>query len=186
MGPLFFLIIFNYLPTFITEDIDCYADDSTLGDTAEHAAEVGTLLSRDCDHLSDWMSANSFKLNADKTHFMAIGTSARLKNLEDDLIVVMDEIRLEESKEKSEDLLGVTMQSNLKWSQQIEPLEDKWKTRLTGLEKLKYVMNRFTKKNIVQGVFNSVLCYCLPCLIDAMSLRLKSFKSRKTEQPGVY
>ena len=98
----------------------------------------------------------------------------------------MDEIRLEESKEKSEDLLGVTMQSNLKWSQQIESLEDKLKTRLTGLEKLKYVMNRFTKKNIVQGVFNSVLCYCLPCLIDAMSLRLKSFKSRKTEQPGVY
>ena len=61
--------------------------------------EVGTLLSRDCDHLSDWMSANSFKLNAD---FMAIGTSARLKNLADYLIVVMDEIRLEESKEKRE------------------------------------------------------------------------------------
>ena len=65
LGPLFFLIFFNDLPTFITEDIDCYADDSTLGATAEHAAEAGTLLSRDCDHLSDWMSANSLKLNAD-------------------------------------------------------------------------------------------------------------------------
>ena len=36
LGPLFFLIFFNDLPTFITEDIDCYADDSTLGATAEH------------------------------------------------------------------------------------------------------------------------------------------------------
>ena len=30
------------------------------------------------------------------------------------------------------------------------------------MEKLKYVMRRDTKKNIVEGVFNSVLCYCLP------------------------
>ena len=27
LGPLFFLIFFNDLPTFITEEIDCYADD---------------------------------------------------------------------------------------------------------------------------------------------------------------
>ena len=117
---------------------------------------------------------------------MAIGTSARLKNLEDDLIVVMDEIRLEESKEKSEDLLGVTMQSNLKWSQQIEPLEDKWKTRLTGLEKLKYVMNRFTKKNIVQGVFTSVLCYCLPLFGGCNVPEIKILQVQQNEQPGVY
>ena len=34
--------------------------------------------------------------------------------------------------------------------------------RLTGLEKLKYVMSKDIKRNIVEGVFNSVLCYCLP------------------------
>ena len=34
--------------------------------------------------------------------------------------------------------------------------------KLTGLEKLKNIINRFNKKNMVQGVFNSLLCYCLP------------------------
>ena len=68
------------------------------------------------------------------------------------------------------------MQSNLKWSQQIESLEDKLKTRLTGLEKLKYVMNRFTKKNIVQGVFTSVLCYCLPLFGGCNVSEIKIFQ----------
>ena len=36
------------------------------------------------------------------------------------------------------------------------------KKRLTGLGNLKYLMNRSKKNSIVQGVFNSVLCYCLP------------------------
>ena len=108
------------------------------------------------------MQANSFKLNADKTHFMTMGTSARLQNMEEELVVMMDGVTLEASPEKSEELLGVQIQVNLKWSQQIESLTSKLKTRITGLEKLKYVMGCSTKKNIVQGVFNSVLCYCLP------------------------
>ena len=162
LGPLFFLIFFNDLPTYIKENIDCYADDSTLGASAGHVADIGTALSRDCGQLSWWMQSNSFKLNADKTHFMTVGTSARLQNMEEDLVVVMDGVRLEASPENSEELLGIQIQVDLKWSKQIESLSSKLKTRLTGLEKLKYLMNKSTKKNIVQGVFNSVLCYCLP------------------------
>ena len=162
LGPLFFLIFFNDLPTFISEDIDCYADDSTLGATGKQVAEISTKLTKDCRQLSEWMKGNRFKLNADKTHFLVMGTSARLRNMVEELVVVMDGIRLKESKDKSEVLLGVNMQCDLKWSQQIEELTSKLRKRLAGLEKLKYVMNKFNKKNIVQGVFNSVLCYCLP------------------------
>ena len=39
--------------------------------------------------------------------------------MEDHLCVEMDGIKLKESEDKSEELLGITMQSNLKWSQQI-------------------------------------------------------------------
>ena len=162
LGPLFFLIFFNDLPTYLREDIDCYADDSTLGATAKEVEDIGTKLSRDCGQLSLWMQSNSFKLNAGKTHFLTMGTSVRIKSMEKELVVVMDGVKLKETVEKSETLLGVKIQSDLKWSQQVEELTGKLKKRLAGLEKLKYVMNRFTKKNIVEGVFNSVLCYCLP------------------------
>ena len=160
LGPLFFLIFFNDLPTYIEKNIDCYADDSTLGASGKQVEEVGTVLSSDCDQLSFWMQANSFKLNAGKTHFMTMGTTARLANMEQDLVVMMEGVRLAESPERCEELLGVTVQCDLKWSKQIENLTSKLRTRLTGLEKLKNVMNKSAKKNIVQGVFNSFLCYC--------------------------
>ena len=99
---------------------------------------------------------------ADKTHIMVMGTSIRLQNMVEELVVEMDGVRLEESVEKSELLLGVNMQCDIKWSVQIVALTSKLKTRLTGLGKLKSVMERQSKKTIVQGVFNSVLCYCLP------------------------
>ena len=91
-----------------------------------------------------------------------MGTTARLANMEQDLVVMMEGVRLAESPERCEELLGVTVQCDLKWSKQIENLTSKLRTRLTGLEKLKNVMNKSAKKNIVQGVFNSVLCYCIP------------------------
>ena len=76
--------------------------------------------------------------------------------------MLMDGEVLKESEENNEVLLGVVMQCDLKWSLQIEALTDKLKKRLTGLEKLQFVMDRVNKKSIVQGMFNSVLCYCLP------------------------
>ena len=161
LGPLFFLIYFNDLPTFIKEDIDCYADDSTLGATDKVVANIGTKLSSDCNQLSKWMDQNKFKLNADKTHFMVMGTAARLRGA-DQLDVVMDGVVLEESEEQHEVLPGVVIQSDLKWTLQLEELSAKLTKRLTGLMKLKYLMKRSNKRNIIQGVFSSVLCYCLP------------------------
>ena len=161
LGPLFFLVFFNDLPTFITGSIDCFADDSTLGATAKKVGDIGNKLSSDCDHLSSWMKANSFKLNADKTHFLVMGTSRRLNHMQEDMVVSMDGVRLTES-ENSVQLLGVKVQNNLEWSGQVHSLATKLKQRLTGLEKLKYVMNKNSKNNIVEGVFKSVLCYCLP------------------------
>ena len=107
------------------------------------------------------MQANRFKLNADKTHLMTVGTSSRITQLQDNIKVAMDGVRLSESKEKCEELLGETLQCDLKWSKHIESLRSKLKERLTGLEKLKYVMTKASKNNIVQGVFNSILCYCI-------------------------
>ena len=161
LGTLFFIIFFNDLPTIIKEDLDCYADDSTLGATDKEAKQIGNKLSMDCDKLSAWMENNRFKLNTDKTHFMIMGTAARLQ-ITENIKVSMDGVELSESLEGKETLLGVIVQTNLKWSCQVEKLSNKLKQRLTGLVNLKYLMSSSMKKKIVEGVFNSVLCYCLP------------------------
>ena len=113
-------------------------------------------LSIDCDRLSKWMESNRFKLNTDNTHFMIMGTAARLQ-LTENLKVSIDGAELSESLESKETLLGVIIETNLKWSCQVEKLSSKLKQRLTGLGNLKHLMSSFMKKKIVKGVFYSVL-----------------------------
>ena len=81
LGPLFFLVFFNDLVNAIENDIDCYADDSTLGASDNCTKAIGDKLSMDCSSLSKWMSQNSFKLNASKTHFMVVGTEKKLQSM---------------------------------------------------------------------------------------------------------
>ena len=161
LAPLFFLIFYNDLLSSLDCEIDVYADDSTLSETGKTVAEIGSKLIENCRKVTNWMNGNQFKLNASKTHLLMAGTQERLRNSEQ-LEVYMDGVRLEESSEKCEQLLGVEIQANLKWHSQVAKLKGKLKTRLVGLAKLKYVLPFDTRKTLTLGIFNSVLVYCLP------------------------
>ena len=74
----------------------------------------------------------------------------------------MDGVRLIESKENCELLLGCDLQSDLKWHTQVENLVEKLRKRLVGLNSLKFILPFQIRKQITLGMFNSVLVYCLP------------------------
>ena len=76
--------------------------------------ETSRILTDNCEKVSQWMSQNQLKLNPDKTHKLTVGTSQRLKSQDENICVIMDGLTLQESKEKSETILGVTVQNNLK------------------------------------------------------------------------
>jgi hypothetical protein len=105
LGPLFFLIFYNYLLSALDCSVEVYADDSTVTGTGANVADIGTELTENCRKVSGWMASNKLKLNADKTHFLVVGKQERLKNTEQPA-VNMDGIMLEENAEKSELLLG--------------------------------------------------------------------------------
>ena len=88
------------------------------------------------------MKENELCLNTDKTHFMVAGTSKRLllANPTENAEVFMDGFHLKESEEKSEKLLGVVFQPNLKWNAHLLVLQGKLKDRITGLIKVQYVV----------------------------------------------
>ena len=110
------------------------------------------------------MKENELCLNADKTHFMVAGTSQRLLRVKpaETADVHMDNFTLEESDDKSEKLLGVVFQPNLKWNSHLLELQDKLKDRLTGIMKVRYVVSLSFRKTLAEGLFNSVLTYCMP------------------------
>ena len=59
-------------------------------------------------------------------------------------------------------LLGVYIQPDLKWSKQVSELKNKLKKRLAGLNMLRSIFPYSTMKTIAQGIFMSMLAYCLP------------------------
>ena len=161
LGPLLFLIFFNDLPSSITSNVDSYADDTTITATGKTVEEISQALTRDCGIVSDWMRSNRLKLNPDKTHLITVGTGERLRHTED-LQVSMDNIRLQQDQDKCELLLGCKIQGNLRWKNQLKDLKSKLRTRLAGLAKLRFILNLPLRKSICDGIFNSVLVYCLP------------------------
>jgi hypothetical protein len=141
-----------------------FADDSTLTATADNVEEIGTKLTVEGDKVSQRMLSNKLKLNADKTQLLTGGTQQRLLTLPDQPQVFMDGVQIKEDKDKCEILLGCSIQSNLKWHVQVQNLISKLRTRLTGLNKIKYIVAFNTRKIITQSIFSSIMVYCLPLL----------------------
>ena len=161
LGPLLFIIFFNDLPRSLNCSVESYADDTTL--TGSGSIEnIEVQLNNDCSTVSHWMRANKLKLNPDKTHILLVGTQQRINSLDTTINVVIDGITLQEDPSRMENLLGCKIQANLKWNKQIETLLVKLKSRLSCLMKIRYSASFETRKMLTEGVFNSVLLYCLP------------------------
>ena len=162
LGPLFFLLFVNDMSSILTCDMDQYADDSTLTITGDTTAAINENLETNCAVVSNWMLENQLKLNADKTHILTLGTQERLSLPGYKVSITMDGFELEESPQHSETLLGIEIDANLKWHSQVKKLLDKLKSRLAGLAHVKYVLPYNLRKIVSEGLFNSVLGYCLP------------------------
>ena len=162
LGPLFFLLFVNDLPFILDCDMEQYADDSTLSATDASVETINDKLTASCQVVSNWMASNQLKLNADMTHILTLGTDRRLQIPGNEVNVVMDGITLEEDPKKSETLLGCQIQADLKWHDQIKELKSKLKKRLVGLSHIKFVLPFNTRRIVSEGMFNSVLVYCLP------------------------
>ena len=143
-------------------DVDAYADDTTMSVAGATPEAICRELTANCEVVSQWMHGNKLKLNADKTHLMTVGTSRRLQLQEQSVVVVMDGCVLQESVDKVETLLGCQIEPSLKWHKQIEELLKKLKKRLTALENLRFIIPFQFRKTITEGIFTSVLAYCLP------------------------
>ena len=162
LGPLFFLIFYNDLPFLLDCETDAYADDTTLTVAGNTIEEISEKMTSNCEQVTGWMQSNRLKLNASKTHLMTAGTSARLRSQESPVVVTMDGCILKESQDKVETLLGIEIEPTLKWHKQVEALLAKLNMRLTGLVHLRNILPYELRERITEGMFTSVLVYCLP------------------------
>ena len=108
------LQLFPGLPHSLTCQVDSYADDSTLTSTKDNIEDLNQELNENCNLVNEWMYQNQLCLNADKTHMLITGTGQRLRrmNISEQLDIKMNGFKLSESVEKSENVLGIHIQSD--------------------------------------------------------------------------
>ena len=177
LGPLFFLLYYNDLLYTIADcSIDAYADDSTMSVSSSSITVINETLTRKCNEVGMWMIENKLKLNPEKTHSLLVGTSARISRATEPLRVSIGNTQVSESSSKSEKLLGIQIESNLKWHKALAELQLKLKSRLAALTKLRSIVPFNVLKTISEGIFGSVLLYCLPLIGGCSKAEINSLQ----------
>ena len=107
LGPLLFLIFINDLFLVIKNDIDFFADDSTISLAGHNLSTIEPSLQNDLKNIEKWCQVNKMIINVEKTKAMVISTKQKqTRSIENfNLNLFMNDSKLELVTEQQ--LLGI-------------------------------------------------------------------------------
>ena len=179
LGPLCYVLFTNDLPETILEasshvhlsqltthcdscgGLCCFADDSTYSVASHEQDTLEQKLNDKYEAMASYLGNNRLKLNDDKTHLLVMTTKQkqRILNIE----VKIDTPKKEIKPIRSEKLLGVIIQNDLKWSEYIQnsdkSLVKQLNSRLYALKTITHVAPFKTRLMIANGIFCSKLIF---------------------------
>ena len=179
LGPLCYVIFTNDLPETILDTCShvhwshltthcpkcgglcCFADDSTYSVSSQDPDVLQQKLNDRYRTMADYLGNNRLKLNDDKTHLLVMTTKQRHRILTVDTII---DTPVQEIKPiKTEELLGIYIQNDLKWSEYIQnndkSLLKQLTSRLNALRMISSVASFKVRLMIANGVFCSKLIF---------------------------
>ena len=151
LGPLLFNIFISDI--FICVDsieIASYADDNTPYSYKEKLEDVLISLEDSTNELFKWFANNSLKSNAEKCHL--------LTNSNKPVSVKIGETSIYNS--NNQNLLGITLDSNLTFESHINQLCKKAGQKLSALSRLSPYMSFPQKRLLMNALFKSQFSYC--------------------------
>ena len=146
LGPLFFLVMINDLTT--TAPMYKYVDDCTVFEVTSHSSASSDLQTH-LDSINQWIVNNNMRINAKKTKELNICFAKSPPVLQP---LTIDNVPLDCV--QSTKLLGISIQSNLKWDLHVGTICRKASKRLYALRCLKRI-----------GVLPRDLCSVFCCFI---------------------
>ena len=154
LGPLLFNIYINDLLLCIEKSGICnFADDNTLYASGENIGDVATCLEVDIENVLKWFDSNRMVANPEKFQVMFLGLpkTANICNEIDDLVLVpKDNVKL----------LGITIDSELKFTDHVKSLCAKTSRKVTAFSRVAKLLD-FRKARLLYNAFIvSSLSYC--------------------------
>ena len=149
LGPRMFLLFINDLLLY-TDPIntDIYADKTTMYEIGISRSEIERNLQIALNNFSKWCKTNGMVINTSKTKLMLITTHLRRATLEfDRLFLTLNEAEL--TSISKDEILGVTVDNNLLWSNHVNQLCKKIASNGMALIKSKRIARYCSKTSIL-------------------------------------
>ncbi|XP_072018247.1 uncharacterized protein [Amphiura filiformis] len=158
MGPITFLAMINYALNDVqhTNRVWKYVDDLTIGENRAYSDD--SAIQENLDVLNEWSKSNKLKLNPSKCQAMQVYFGKKATphvdlSIDDHKLAVVEKVKL----------LGVMIQNNLCWDEQVDSMYAKANRKLFMLRKLKEASLSPEELLLVyKGYIRPVLEYAAP------------------------
>ena len=156
LGQLLFLIYINDLNCAIRYcSVHHFTDDTNLLNYNNSVKRVNKQVYQDLKNLTNWLNAIKTCLNVSKTEVVSFKLSRKLADVR--LKLKLNGKRLYPT--NSLKYLGINIDENLNWKQQISDIAIKLNKANGILSKLRHFIDRKTLKSIYHAIFEPHLCY---------------------------
>ena len=151
LGPLLFNIficdMFYFLKKF---DLVNYADDTSPFCVGNNHESVIKVLEQSSAILFKWLKENYMKVNTDKSHLLLSGNTKHESNIDNNII----------KSEPQQELLGITIDSNLSFEDHVNKVCQKTSQKLNALARISPFMDENKRKIIMKSFITSQFGYC--------------------------
>ena len=170
LGPLLFLIFYNDFPDVREEgDSVLYADDDTDTVSDSDPENLQAKIQREAILSTAWVKDNRLVCSGSKTKLLVVGTKelrkSKLTSTNRKFEIEVDGHKVVES--QSERLLGLIINNTMTWENHLhgnhenKGLIPKLSQRANYIRKLAQIMPRERLNIIAEGIFFSLLNYCI-------------------------
>ena len=159
LGPLLFLLYVNDLPNCLDKSCPAmYADDTNLTVCSDSINNLEEALNSEMKNIYQWLLSNKLTLNIEKTEYMIIGTRQRLAKIQENTTVSCGGKLWKQVYSKK--TLGVLIDDNLCWNEQIDNISKKVSKGIGMLRRAKPFVSFETLKYIYQALVQPSFDYC--------------------------
>ncbi len=155
LGPLFFLLYINDLPSSTSFKVKLFADDACLIKSNEDEKALQVEVNNELSKVNDWLKVNKLSLNYEKTNFMIFSN----KKTKTDIKIKIDGVFL--NKVNSTKYLGVILDDKLNWSSHVSYVHSKLCKASHIISKLRYYVSLSALKMVYYSLVHSHISYCI-------------------------
>ena len=156
LGPLLFLLCINDIHKSSTLlKFILFADDTTVLFKSKSLSELFRTMNHELKTVSEWFKANKLSLNISKTNFIVFKKSIAATS---SFSVNFDNIQVKQV--SSVKFLGVEIDSNLAWKDQISKVEKKISSAIGVVSKVRFKITNKTALLLYDALIASQLNYC--------------------------